>query len=328
MTAPTGILLANLGTPDAPTAPAVRRFLAQFLSDPRVVDLPRLLWLPILYGVILNIRPRRSARAYREIWTEAGSPLLVNTLALARKLEPRIALLLGSPAIVATGMTYGNPSIASALEDLRARGAARVAVLPLYPQYSASTTESVFDRVEEALAASGWRPGLVHVRDYYDDAGHLAAVADSLAPHRPAIDAGARLLFSFHGLPQRYVDAGDPYASQCEATARLVAERLALPAGTWSLSYQSRVGRERWLMPYTEERLRELAAAGTRRLIACCPGFAVDCLETLEEIAMRGRATFLEAGGESFEYVPALNDGAGQVESLARIAARALGARA
>ena len=328
MTATTGVLLANLGTPDVPTTPAVRRFLAEFLSDRRVVDLPRLLWLPILYGVILNIRPQRSARAYREIWTQAGSPLLVNTLALARRLEPRIAALLGAPAAVAAGMTYGNPSIASALGSLRERGASRVAVLPLYPQYSISTTESVYDRVEAALAASGWKPGLVRIRDYHGDAGHVAAVADSLAPHRAAIAAGAHLLFSFHGLPQRYVDAGDPYASQCEATARLVAERLALPAEAWSLSYQSRVGRERWLSPYTEERLRQLAATGTRRLIACCPGFAVDCLETLEEIAMRGRATFLEAGGESFDYVPALNDGAAQVESLARVAARALGARA
>lgn len=328
MTAPTGILLANLGTPDAPTTPAVRRFLAEFLSDRRVVDLPRLLWLPILYGVILNIRPQRSARAYREIWTEAGSPLLVNTLSLARKLEAQVTALLGAPAAVATGMTYGNPSIAAALEELRARGASRVAVLPLYPQYSASTTESVFDRVAAALAASGWRPGLTHVRDYYNDNGHLSAVAGSLAAQRAAIAAGAHLLLSFHGLPQRYVDAGDPYASQCETTARLVAERLALPTGSWSLSYQSRVGRERWLMPYTEERLKELAAAGTRRLIACCPGFAVDCLETLEEIAMRGRETFLAAGGESFEYVPALNDGAAQVESLAQLAVRALGARA
>jgi ferrochelatase len=328
MTAPTGILLANLGTPDAPTTPAVRRFLAEFLSDRRVVDLPRLLWLPVLYGVILNVRPQRSARAYREIWTESGSPLLVNTLALARKLEAQAASLLGTPAVVAPGMTYGNPSIPAALEALRARGVARVAVLPLYPQYSASTTESVFDRVEAALAASGWRPELTRIRDYHDDDGHLAAVAGSLAAQRAAIAAGAHLLFSFHGLPQRYVDAGDPYASQCETTARLVAERLALPAGGWSLSYQSRVGRERWLMPYTEERLKELAAAGTRRLVACCPGFAVDCLETLEEIAMRGRETFLAAGGESFEYVPALNDSMAQVESLARLAARALGARA
>jgi ferrochelatase len=328
MTVTAGVLLANLGTPGAPTPPAVRRFLAEFLSDRRVVDLPRILWLPILYGVILNIRPRKSARAYRAIWTPEGSPLLVNTQSLARKLEARLPAIAGAPVAVATGMTYGRPSIASALEELRARGTSRVAVLPLYPQYSATTTEPVFDRVETALAASGWRPALTRIRDYHDEAGHLDALAESLAPRRAAIAAGAHLLFSFHGLPQRYVDAGDPYASQCEATARLVAQRLGLPANSWSLSYQSRVGRERWLMPYTEERLAGLARSGTRRLIACCPGFAVDCLETLEEIAMRGRETFLAAGGESFEYVACLNDGAAQTESLARLAARALGTAA
>jgi ferrochelatase len=328
MTPLAGVLLANLGTPEAPTTPAVRRFLAEFLSDPRVVDLPRVLWLPILHCVILRIRPQKSARAYREIWTDAGSPLLVNTLSLAQKLEARMRDVLGAPAVVAAGMTYGQPSIAAALDSLRTRGAARVAVLPLYPQYSATTTESVFDRVQAALAAAGGRPELTCIRDYHNDAGHLAALADSLAPHRAAIGDGAHLLFSFHGLPQRYVDAGDPYASQCETTARLVAERLGLPAAAWSLSYQSRVGRERWLMPYTEQRLEELAAGGTRRLVVCCPGFAVDCLETLEEIAMRGRETFLAAGGESFDYVPALNDGAAQVDSLAQLAARALGAMA
>jgi len=325
MTGTAGILLANLGTPEAPTTPAVRRFLAEFLSDRRVVDLPRILWLPLLYGVILNIRPRKSAHAYRAIWTPGGSPLLVNTLSLARKLEARLPAIAGAPVAVAAGMTYGRPSIASALGELRARGVSRVAVLPLYPQYSATTTEPVFDRVEAALAASGWRPELTRIRDYHDDPGHLAALADSLAPHRAAIAAGAHLLFSFHGLPQRYVDAGDPYASQCEATAGLLAGRLALPAHSWSLSYQSRVGRERWLMPYTEERLVALARGGARRLIACCPGFAVDCLETLEEIAMRGRETFLAAGGESFEYAACLNDGTAQTDSLARLAARTLG---
>jgi ferrochelatase len=324
MTGTAGILLANLGTPEAPTTPAVRRFLAEFLSDRRVVDLPRMLWLPILYGVILNIRPRRSAHAYRAIWTPEGSPLLVNTLSLARSLVARLPAIAGAPVAVAAGMTYGKPSIASALEELRARGTTRIAVLPLYPQYSATTTEPVFDRVEAALAASRWLPELTRIRDYHDDTGYLAALAESLAPRRDAIAAGAHLLFSFHGLPQRYVDAGDPYASQCEATARLVAERLGLRASSWSLSYQSRVGRERWLMPYTEDRLVELARSGTRRLVACCPGFAVDCLETLEEIAIRGRETFLAAGGESFEYVACLNDGAAQTESLARLAARAL----
>ena len=320
MTGSTGVLVANLGTPDAPTTEAVRRFLAEFLSDPRVVRLPRVLWLPLLHGIILRIRPKRSARAYREIWTESGSPLLVNTLALARALEQRLASPAPAPMAVATGMTYGNPSIAAALEALRARGVQSLLVLPLYPQYSATTTASVLDRVEATLRRLDWRPALLFVDDYYDDLAYIAALAESLAGRIADFGAGAHLLFSFHGLPRRYVDAGDPYDEQCRTTARLVAARLALPADAWSISYQSRVGAARWLEPYTEDRLHALAITGSRRVVVCCPGFAVDCLETLEEIAIRGRAGFLAAGGESFDYVPALNDAPGHVECLARIA--------
>ena len=320
-----GVLVANLGTPDAPTAEAVKRFLAEFLSDRRVVDLPRALWLPVLHGVILRIRPRRSARAYREIWTDSGSPLLVNTLAIAGALERRLASLLPAPmsVSVATGMTYGNPSIAAALEELRARDVQRLLVLPLYPQYSATTTASVLDRVEAALGRLDWQPEVLSVDDYHADAGYVAALAESLAGRIADFGAGVHLLFSFHGLPRRYVDAGDPYQEQCQTTARLVATRLALPASAWSVAYQSRVGRARWLEPYTEERLNTLAAQDSRRVIVCCPGFAVDCLETLEEIAIRGRASFLAAGGASFDYVPALNDGPVHVECLAQIAAAA-----
>ncbi len=319
-----GVLVANLGTPDAPTPAAVRRFLAEFLSDRRVVDLPRALWLPVLHGVILRIRPRRSARAYREIWTASGSPLFVNTLALARALERRLASVLSAPAPVATGMTYGNPSIAMALDELRARDVRRLLVLPLYPQYSATTTAPVLDRVEAALGGLDWHPEVLHVDDYHADAGYVAALAESLAGRIADFAAGAHLLLSFHGLPKRYVDAGDPYREQCQATAGLLAARLALPADAWSVAYQSRVGRARWLEPYTEDRLRTLATQDTRRVVVCCPGFAVDCLETLEEIAIRGRATFLVAGGASFDYVPALNDGPSHVECLAQIAAGAL----
>jgi ferrochelatase len=319
-----GVLVANLGTPDAPTPEAVRRFLAEFLSDRRVVDLPRALWLPVLYGVILRIRPRKSARAYREIWTASGSPLLVNTLALAGALEQRLASFLSAPVPVATGMTYGNPSIGAALEEMRARDVQRLLVLPLYPQYSATTTASVLDRVETALASLHWQPEVLSVDDYHADAGYIAALAESLAGRIADFGAGAHLLFSFHGLPRRYVDAGDPYHEQCQTTARLVALLLALPANAWSVAYQSRVGRTRWLEPYTEDRLRALAIRDTRRVVVCCPGFAVDCLETLEEIAMRGRAAFLAAGGASFDYVPALNDGSAHVECLAQIAAGAL----
>lgn len=319
-----GVLVANLGTPDAPTPEAVKRFLAEFLSDRRVVDLPRALWLPVLYGVILRIRPRRSARAYREIWTGSGSPLLVNTLALADALQLRLASLLPAPVTVATGMTYGNPSIAAALEEMRARDVRRLLVLPLYPQYSATTTASVLDRVEAALAGLDWRPEVLSIDHYHADAGYVAAIAESLASRIADFGAGVHLLFSFHGLPRRYVDAGDPYDEQCQMTARLVASLLALPADAWSVAYQSRVGSARWLEPYTEDRLRALATRDTRRIVVCCPGFAVDCLETLEEIAMRGRASFLAAGGASFDYVPALNDSPTHVECLTQIAAGAL----
>ena len=323
MTDRTGVLVANLGTPDASTPEAVKRFLAEFLSDPRVVDLPRALWQPILHGVILRVRPKRSARAYREVWTEAGSPLLVNTQALANTLQLRLASLLSQPVPVATGMTYGNPSIAAALKELQARDVERVLVLPLYPQYSATTTAAVLDRVQSALDHLGWRPRVLSIDDYHADVGYIAALAESLAGRIADFGAGVHLLFSFHGLPQRYADAGDPYQHQCETTARLVASRLTLPAQAWSLAYQSRVGRARWLKPYTEIHLRELAKRDTRRVIVCCPGFAVDCLETLEEIAIRGRASFLAAGGASFDYVPALNDGPAHVECLARIVAAA-----
>ena len=321
MSAPYAVLVANLGTPDEPTTPAVRRFLAEFLSDRRVVGLPRLLWLPLLHGLILRIRAPRSARAYREIWTAAGSPLLLNTLAIARAMQQRLAALSPTPVPVATGMTYGNPSIASALASLRAQGIGRLLVLPLYPQYSATTAEPVFDRVEAALHQLGWQPVLLRIEEYHANADYIGALAESLAPRIADLAAGAHLLFSFHGLPQRSVNAGDPYHDQCQATARLLAARLALAREHWSVAFQSRVGGARWLRPYTDKRLQQLAATGTRRVVVCCPGFAADCLETLEEIALRGRSTFLAAGGEFFEYVPALNDGAAQVECLARIAA-------
>ena len=318
MPATTGVLVANLGTPDAPTPEAVRRFLAEFLSDPRVVDLPRLPWQIILRTVILPFRPKRSAEAYRQVWAPAGSPLLTGTLALTRSLARRLAEILPEPPAVAMGMTYGNPSIAGAIDRLRDSGVRRLVILPLYPQYSATTTAAVFDRVDAALAALAAPPERLAVEDYHDDPAHIAAVAASIAAARSPFD---HLLFSFHGIPARYAAAGDPYGTRCQATARLVAERLGLPADRWSLAFQSRVGRARWLEPYTEDRLRELGAAGTRRLAVACPGFAVDCLETLEEIAMRGRETFLAAGGGEFEYIPALNDDDAQVDCLARLVA-------
>lgn len=324
MTDTTGVLVANLGTPDAPTPAAVRRFLAEFLWDPRVVDLPRLPWWIILNGVILPLRPRRSARAYREVWTEAGSPLLTGTFALAAGLQERLRDSLPMACAVATGMTYGNPSIDTALQQLRTAGIRRLIVLPLYPQYSATTTASVLDRVQASLARWPSPPELRFIDDYHADARYIAAVAASIAARRSGPAPFEHLLFSFHGIPKRYADAGDPYGDRCRETARLVVERLALAAEEWSLAFQSRVGGARWLEPYTEEQLVALARRGVRRLAVACPGFAVDCLETLEEIAMRGRDTFLEAGGESFEYIPALNDSATHVYCLARLVARQL----
>jgi ferrochelatase len=321
----TGVLIANLGTPDAPTPAAVRRFLAEFLWDRRVVNLPRLPWWLLLHGVVLPFRPARSARAYREIWTDAGSPLLVHTRAVAHAVERRLHASISPAPAVAIGMTYGNPSIASALETFRAAGIRRLVVLPLYPQYSATTTASVADRVQAAIASWQAKPALSLIEDYHAEADHVAALAAAIAAAPPC----DHLLFSFHGIPRRNADAGDPYGDRCLATARLVAERLALPPAQWSVAFQSRVGGARWLEPYTEERLAALARAGVRALSVVCPGFAVDCLETLEEIAIRGRATFLAAGGERFHYIPALNDDPAQADCLARlIALRIAGAAA
>jgi ferrochelatase len=296
-----GVLLANLGTPDAPTPKAVRRFLAEFLSDPRVIDYPRLLWLPILYGVILQIRPRKSAHAYQQIWTPEGSPLLIES----RKLAAALQLAAGEFKI-ALGMTYGNPSIASALRELQAANVERIVVVPLYPQFSLTTTASVFDRVETEV--NSWRtlPSIQRVEHYYGEPKYLDALAQSIREYWQA-HPRKHLLFSFHGIPQRYVDNGDPYYDHCMATARGATERLQLAASDWSVAFQSRVTRERWLEPYTDKTLIQYAKSGPKDVAVVCPAFATDCLETLEEIAIRNREDFLAAGGASLDYIPALN---------------------
>lgn len=309
----TAVLLVNLGTPEAPTPAAVRRYLAEFLSDPRVVSLPRLLWQPLLRGVILPLRSRRVAEKYASIWLPGGSPLAVHTRALAAAVQARL------PGWrVASAMRYGAPPLHDVLDGLRGEGVSRVLVLPLYPQYSTTTTASVADVTAGA-------PGLQMrlVEDYHGDAGWIAAVADSVRRHRDAQGAADHLLFSFHGLPQRLVDAGDPYQRQCEASARAIAQALALPAGAWSLAYQSRFGRERWLGPSTADALDALATRGVRTVDVVCPGFAVDCLETLEEVAMLLAARFRERGG-TLRYVPCLNAAPAHAEALAAIARRAL----
>ncbi len=312
----TGVLLTNLGTPDAPDAAATRRYLAEFLWDPRIVSLPRWLWWLILHGIVLRVRPARSAHAYARIWTREGSPLLV----ISRRQHAGIQTALAEDfpqAPIALGMRYGNPSIAAAMDELRAAGVRRVLVLPLYPQYSSATTASTYDAVEAALATWPQAPELLKVTHYHDQDWYIDALAASIRRAWEAQGGSRFLLFSFHGMPERTRKAGDPYYDQCHDTVRRVVERLQLPGGQWRLSFQSRFGREQWLQPYTDETLKELAQSGMREINVICPGFSADCLETLEEIAMLNRDLFLEAGGERFDYIPALNDDQEHIAGLA-----------
>lgn len=314
-----GVLLVNLGTPDAPTPPALRRYLAEFLADPDVVTLPRLLWLPLLYLVVLRTRPARSAKAYARIWTPEGSPLLVNSRALEAKLQVALQPRGAAPVAVALGMRYGNPSIASALRALRAAGATRLLVLPLYPQYSAATTASSFRAVGRELRRMGWSPQLGTVHDYHDRPAYLSVLAESVRRFWRKHGQAQKLLVSFHGIPQQVVDAGDPYARQCHFTAAALARQLGLRDDQWQICFQSRFGRARWLQPYTEAVLQGCAAKDIREVDVVCPGFAADCLETLEEIALRYAETFRAAGGGTLRYVPALNDDDAHVRALADV---------
>ncbi len=313
-----GILVVNLGTPDSPDPPAVRRFLAEFLWDPRVVEAPRWLWWLALNGVILRLRPSKSSHAYRQIWTSEGSPLLIHSRAITNDLAHRNVL---GDAAVALGMTYGQPSIAGALRELKAKGARRILVLPLYPQYSGTTSASVFDRVTSEMQSWRWVPEVRFVMSYADDPVYIDAIATSIR-ERWQSQGQEHLLFSFHGIPRRYLLAGDPYHCQCQKTARLVAQALGLQQQQWSLSFQSQVGREEWLKPYTDQLLLQYANSGPKRLTLVCPGFATDCLETLEEIAIRNRALFLQNGGEYYDYVPALNASEAQLRLLENLIER------
>jgi ferrochelatase len=319
------VLLVNLGTPEAPTARAVRPYLAQFLGDRRVIDYPRWLWWLILHGVILRVRPARSAHAYQRIWTPQGSPLRVGSEALAARLQEKLSETSAGPVQVALAMRYGQPSVPAQIGRLQREGVRHLLVLPLYPQYSATSTGSVIDAVAESMQSLRWPPELRLVNDYHDDPGHIEALARSIEQWWAAHGRGEKLLLSFHGIPERYVREGDPYFDQCQATARALRQRLALDESQLLVSYQSRVGRESWLHPYTDATVRELAASGIKRLDVACPGFAVDCLETLEEIAMQNRDFFLEAGGSELRYIPALNDTLEQVDSLAALVRRHTG---
>lgn len=310
-----GVLLFNLGTPEAPTPSAVATYLREFLSDRRVVDLPRWFWLPLLYLVIVPIRARRSAAAYAKVWTDEGSPLLV----LSQRLVDRLQEAGDDGVQFELGMRYGEPSVRGALEKLRAAGAESLTVLPMYPQFSYTTTASGYDAVDSALEAMAWNPPQHRIDDYHDHPAWVRAVAGSIRAHWARAGRADRLMFSMHGIPQRYVDAGDPYQQQCVESTALVADSLAMQDDEWLLTYQSRLGREPWLQPYTDKTLEALPAEGVKSIQVICPGFAVDCLETLEEIAMENRELFEEAGGESLEYIPALNDSEGHVSALLEI---------
>ncbi len=317
-----GVLLLNLGTPDAPTPSAVRRYLAEFLWDPRVVEVPRPLWWLILHGVILRVRPRRSAKAYQAVWTDQGSPLLAIARAQAAGLQQRLIQCIGEGVHVELAMRYGDPSVSEALQRIREAQVRRLLVLPLYPQYSATTTASSFDAVTAELRTWRWLPELRFVNQYHDEPAYIGALAGSIRAFWSEHGRPTRLLFSFHGIPMRYFMAGDPYHCHCHKTARMVAERLGLDAEHWAVSFQSRVGREEWLQPYTDATLKRWGGEGVNSVHVVAPGFSADCLETLEEIDVENRGYFLEAGGQSYGYIPCLNDSPAHLDMLAGLVQR------
>jgi len=322
-----GILLTNLGTPQAPTASALRSYLREFLSDPRVIELPRWKWLPILHLFVLTRRPAESARLYRSVWTAEGSPLLVTTQRIAGAVATHLRGHLGSPFHVAVGMRYGQPSIAAALRELRDRGCRRILMLPLYPQYSATTTATTFDAAAAELSRWRWIPDLRTIHSYHDEPGYIRALAESIRELWETGGEAEKVLFSFHGIPRRYFEAGDPYHCLCHKSARLVAAELGLGEDRWEVSFQSLFGREEWLKPYTDQTVMAMARGGVRSLDVVCPGFSADCLETLEEIDGLNRENWVHSGGEDarYRYIAALNDRPGHVAFLADLILRNLG---
>lgn len=318
-----GVLVVNLGTPDAPTPAALRRYLGEFLSDPRVVEIPRLVWWLILHGVILRARPAKSARKYAAIWTPEGSPLAVWTDKQAKLLAGYLVQA-GHSVLVRHAMRYGQPGIAAQLDALRAHGATRVLVLSMYPQYSAATSASVFDAVADWGRKTRWVPELRFVQQYHDDGGYIAALAAQVRDHWQREGRAGVLVMSFHGVPERTLHLGDPYHCACHKTARLLAQHLGLAQEDFRVTFQSRFGKAQWLQPYTEPTLQQLARQGVERVDLICPGFVADCLETLEEIDQEARATFAAAGGKQFHYIACLNDRHEWILALRDIALRHL----
>ena len=314
----TGVLLLNLGTPDAPTSSSVRRYLDEFLSDPRVIDKPRWLWWIILHAIILRFRPRKAAHAYQQIWTEQGSPLLTISKNQAIKLQALLAKKYPNVA-VKLGMRYGSPSTKDALNSFKNNNTNNLVILPLYPQYSATTTASTFDAIAKVFKS--WRrlPSLDFISHYHDNPLYITTLAISITEFRQTHGQAEKLIMSFHGLPKSYLIAGDPYFCECQKTARLLAEELNLSDEQWMITFQSRMGVEEWLSPYTDESLEQLAQQGVKNVQVVCPGFSSDCLETLEEINMQNRDVFLAAGGEDYAYIPALNDSDAHINLMATL---------
>ena len=314
-----GVLLVNLGTPDSPTYFAVQRYLREFLGDRRVIDTPRSIWLPLLYGVVLPFRPFKTARNYRKIWMPEGSPLAVYSQRLAAKIDAALCSSFGDRVVTRLSMTYGKPSIESAVAEFARLGIDKLLVLPLYPHYCSSTTGSVFDALTRGLQRWRWLPETRFINDYHADGGYIDALSARITQHWDAQGERSHLLFSYHGIPASYVANGDPYQRQAEETTRLVVATLGLGPEQWSHCYQSRFGRVEWLKPYTIDTIRELAGRGVRKLDVVSPSFAVDCLETLEEVAVEYRDKFLEFGGERLALVPGLNDEPQHVRALTAI---------
>jgi len=325
-----GVLLVNLGTPDAPTPSAVRRYLAQFLTDPRVIEIPKWLWAPILYGVILLVRPAKSAKKYASIWTKDGSPLLVHSQRQRTLLLGYLGQRLKSAGLpadlcpVELGMRYGNPSVGSALDKLRAANCEKILVLPLYPQYSAAATASAFDAVAAHLKYARRLPALRFVETFHADAGYIKALAQSVNDYWMKNGRPAHFVLSFHGVPRRTLELGDPYHCFCQITGRMLARELGLSPDQWTLTFQSRFGKAPWLKPYTVDVLQKLGEAHAARVDVFCPGFVADCLETLEEIAMEGKGTFVKAGGGAFHVIPCLNEHPAWISAMADLAYRNL----
>lgn len=311
-----GVLITNLGTPDAATRQALRPYLREFLSDPRVVEVPRLIWWCVLNLIILNIRPGRSAKAYATVWEDEGSPLLIHTKNQAIAIEEQLKAQYGDRVVVDFAMRYGNPSVSSVLGNMFAQGVRKLVVLPLYPQYCASTTGSTFDAIAHDFTSRRWLPDFKFISHYHDNPEYIAAVGEKIKAHWEKHGQTDKLLFSYHGIPKRYLLNGDPYHCECHKTSRLLAEYLGLEREQYMTTFQSRFGREEWLKPYTDHTLMVLPKEGVESVQIVCPGFSSDCLETIEEIGEENREYFMEAGGKRYEYIECLNNGDSHIQML------------